>query len=190
MGVPCCLWLVSRRVCPALRGADASGRSAGRRGAAKATSAGTATPGAGDRIPETRAHGRVARGPGAGNPASPSAVPCEQEHPTVARIAFILTTCHEFEGVKVLSSVLKLHGHACDVFITSEEPDYYQAVLDWQPDVVGIYATSGQEAWGYHHIQRWKQALPHLKVVMGGPHPSHDLEPLYEREIVDATIKA
>jgi radical SAM superfamily enzyme YgiQ (UPF0313 family) len=108
----------------------------------------------------------------------------------VARIAFILTTCHEFEGVKVLSSVLKLHGHACDVFITSEEPDYHQAVLDWQPDVIGIYATSGQEAWGYDHILRWKRELPHLKVVMGGPHPSHDLEPLYERDIVDATVKA
>jgi anaerobic magnesium-protoporphyrin IX monomethyl ester cyclase len=108
----------------------------------------------------------------------------------VARIAFILTTCHEFEGVKVLSSVLKLHGHQCDAFITSEEADYYQAVLDYQPDVIGIYATSGQEAWGYHHIRRWKQELPHLKVVMGGPHPSHDLDPLNEREIVDATIKA
>ena len=39
-------------------------------------------------------------------------------------------------------------------------------------------------------VERWKKDLPHLKVVMGGPHPSHDLEPLYQREIVDATIKA
>ncbi|MCC6409884.1 MAG: B12-binding domain-containing radical SAM protein [Planctomycetes bacterium] len=107
----------------------------------------------------------------------------------MARIAFVLTTCHEFEGVKVLSSVLKKHGHQTDCFITSEERDYYQAVRDFEPDVVGIYATSGQEKWPYPYIRRWKKELPHLKVVMGGPHPSHDLEPLYERDVVDATTK-
>ena len=108
----------------------------------------------------------------------------------MARVAFVLTTCHEFEGVKVLSSVLKHHGHQADAFLTSEERDYHQAVLDYEPDVVGIYATTGQEAWPYPHIRRWKKALPHLKVVMGGPHPSHDLEPLEQRDVVDATIKA
>jgi len=108
----------------------------------------------------------------------------------MARVAFVLTTCHEFEGVKVLSSVLKHHGHQADAFLTSEEPDFYQSVLDWEPDVIGIYATSGQEAWPYPYIRRWKQALPHLKIVMGGPHPSHDLEPLDHAEVVDATIKA
>ncbi len=108
----------------------------------------------------------------------------------MARVAFILTTCHEFEGVKVLSSVLKHHGHTCDAFITSEERDYAGVVRDFEPDVIGIYATSGQEAWAYHHIRQWKRELPGLKVVMGGPHPSHDLEPLGERGVVDATIKA
>jgi len=107
----------------------------------------------------------------------------------MARVAFVLTTCHEFEGVKVLSSVLKHHGHQADAFLTSEEPDFERAVRDWRPDVVGIYATTGQEAWPYPYVRRWRRALPHLKVVMGGPHPSHDLDPLREPE-VDATIKA
>jgi radical SAM superfamily enzyme YgiQ (UPF0313 family) len=106
----------------------------------------------------------------------------------LARIAFIVTTCHEFEGVKVLSSVLKLHGHATDCFLSTEEDDFRQAVLDWRPDVIGVYATTGQEAWAYADIRAWRKALPHLKVVMGGPHPSHDLEPL-TREEVDATVK-
>ena len=78
----------------------------------------------------------------------------------MARVAFVLTTCHEFEGVKVLSSVLKLHGHAVDSFITSEERDYWQVVRDFEPDVIGIYATSGQEALPYPHIRRWKKELP------------------------------
>ena len=108
----------------------------------------------------------------------------------MARVAFVLTTCHEFEGVKVLSATLRQHGHVTDSFITSEEADYYQSVLDFEPDVIGIYATSGQEKWPYPYIKRWKKVLPHLKVVMGGPHPSHDLEPLDEVGIVDATIKA
>ncbi len=107
----------------------------------------------------------------------------------MARIAFIVTTCHEFEGIKVLSSTLKKHGHACDCFVRSEEKDFARAVLDWKPDVVGIYATTGQEAWCYDFIRGWKRSLRHLKVVMGGPHPSHDLEPLGSADVVDATIK-
>jgi anaerobic magnesium-protoporphyrin IX monomethyl ester cyclase len=107
----------------------------------------------------------------------------------MARVAFIVTTCHEFEGVKVLSSVLKKHGHVSDCFVRSEEKDFSKAVLDWEPDVVGIYATTGQEAWCYDAIRAWKRSLRHLKVVMGGPHPSHDLEPLSVADVVDATIK-
>ena len=73
--------------------------------------------------------------------------------------------------LKVLSSVLKQHGHQTDCFLSSEEPDYYQAVLDWQPDIVGVYATTGQEAWAHDHIVRWKKELPHLKAVMAGRTP-------------------
>ena len=51
----------------------------------------------------------------------------------MARIAFIVTTCHEFEGVKVLSSVLKTAGHQTDCFITSEERDFAGAVLRFEP---------------------------------------------------------
>lgn len=107
----------------------------------------------------------------------------------MARVAFIVTTCHEFEGIKVLSSILKKHGHVADCFLHSEEKDFYKAVLDWKPDVVGIYATTGQEAWPYPYIRGWKKELKHLKVVMGGPHPSHELEPLQHTDVVDATTK-
>ena len=100
----------------------------------------------------------------------------------LARIAFIVTTCHEFEGVKVLSSVLKLHGHQADCFITSEEKNFYKAVLDWKPDVIAVYVTTGQELWAHDYIRRWKQELSHLKAVFGGPHSSHD-EPARRREL-------
>ena len=111
------------------------------------------------------------------------------ENSTLARVAFIVTTCHEFEGIKVLSSVLKKHGHEADCFLHSEEKDFARSVLEWQPDVVGIYATTGQEAWPYEYIRGWKKELKHLKVVMGGPHPSHDREPLLHADVVDATTK-
>lgn len=107
----------------------------------------------------------------------------------MSRIAFVLTTCHEFEGVKVLSSVLKKHGHQTDAFITSEERDYFQSVADFRPDVIAIYATTGQHEWPYPYIRRWKKLNPKLKVVMGGPHPSHDLEPLEHADVIDATVK-
>ncbi|HKX45649.1 MAG TPA: radical SAM protein [Planctomycetota bacterium] len=108
----------------------------------------------------------------------------------MARIAFIVTTCHEFEGVKVLSSVLKQHGHQTDCFITAEEPDFHRVVEAWRPDVIGIYATTGQENWARPHVLEWKQQFRHLKVVMGGPHPSFDYEVLRDADYVDAVTKA
>ena len=84
----------------------------------------------------------------------------------MARIAFIVTTCHEFEGVKVLSSVLKAAGHQTDCFITSEERDFVGSVERWRPDVIGIYATTGQEDWARAHVHKWRRELPGLKVVM------------------------
>ena len=54
----------------------------------------------------------------------------------MARVAFIVTTCHEFEGVKVLSSVLKAAGHQTDCFITSEESDFRGTVARWRPDEI------------------------------------------------------
>jgi len=107
----------------------------------------------------------------------------------LARVAFVVTTCHEFEGIKVLSSLLRQHGHETDCFVTSEERDFDGAVADWEPDVVGVYATTGQEKWCYPHIASWRKKLKHLKVVIGGPHPSFDIELLRDEEYVDATTK-
>ena len=60
----------------------------------------------------------------------------------MARVAFIVTTCHEFEGIKAISATLKAHGHATDCFITSEERDFGRAVLDSDTGVVGLRAGS------------------------------------------------
>ena len=108
----------------------------------------------------------------------------------MARVAFVVTTCHEFEGIKVLSAMLKQRGHEANCFITAEESHFEKAVQDYEPDVVGIYASTGQETWALENVRNWRQALPHLKVVMGGPHPSFDKEILREEGYVDAIVKA
>lgn len=86
--------------------------------------------------------------------------------------------------------MLKQHGHQTDCFISTLDSDFHNTVLNWQPDVVGIYATTGQEGWARDHVLRWRKELPHLKVLMGGPHPSFDIEILHDQEYVDATCKA
>jgi len=107
----------------------------------------------------------------------------------LARVAFIVTTCHEFEGVKVLSATLKQAGHQTDCFITAEEKHFRRTVLDWKPDVIGMYATTGQEKWAHEDIRAWKKELRHLKVVQGGPHPSFDQDILLDADVIDATTK-
>lgn len=108
----------------------------------------------------------------------------------MARVAFVVTTCHEFEGIKVLCAMLKQRGHEADCFITAEEKDFEGAVGAYEPDVVGIYASTGQEKWALENVRVWRAALPHLKVVMGGPHPSFDPDILREEGYVDAIVKA
>ena len=108
----------------------------------------------------------------------------------MVRVAFIVTTCHEFEGIKVLSAMIKQRGWDADCFITSEEQDFHQAVLDYQPDVLGIYSTTGQENWALDLVRSWRKELTHLKVVMGGPHASFDANVLLEEDYVDAIVKA
>ncbi|MFT7671265.1 MAG: anaerobic magnesium-protoporphyrin IX monomethyl ester cyclase [Planctomycetota bacterium] len=108
----------------------------------------------------------------------------------MVRVAFVVTTCHEFEGIKVLSAMLKQRGHEADCFITAEEKNFEKAVLDYEPDVVGIYASTGQEKWAVDNVRAWRKALPHIKTVMGGPHPSFDAEILREDGYVDAIVKA
>ena len=49
--------------------------------------------------------------------------------PTIARVAFVLTTCHEFDDAKVLSSVLQQHGHVTYAYIAREEKVCYRAAL-------------------------------------------------------------
>ncbi|MBM3976198.1 MAG: radical SAM protein [Planctomycetes bacterium] len=107
----------------------------------------------------------------------------------MARVAFIVTTCHEFEGIKVLSATLKQHGHTTDCFLSTLERDFRRTVLDFKPDVIGMYATTGQERWAHDHIRAWKKEIRHLKVVQGGPHPSFDQDILLDAECIDATTK-
>ena len=83
----------------------------------------------------------------------------------------------------MLSAMLKQRGHDADCFITGEEPEFEKTVQDWQPDVVGVYSTTGQETWALEHVLAWRKELPHLKVVMGGPHASFDAEILREGEV-------
>ncbi len=108
----------------------------------------------------------------------------------MARVAFPVTTCHEFEGIKVLAAMLRTRGHQVQAFVTSEEPAFRRTVAAWRPDVIGLYATTGQETWARSHVLAWRQELAHLKVVMGGPHPSFDADILYDEEYVDAIVKA
>lgn len=105
----------------------------------------------------------------------------------MVRVAFPLNTTHEFEGIKVLSACLKDEGHETRVFLESEEKDLRGAVGEWGPDMVGLYATTGQHPWAYGHVRAWKAENRDLKVVMGGPHPSFEPEDaLAETDVIDA----
>lgn len=87
------------------------------------------------------------------------------------RIAFLQNLWHEYIGVVYLASLLKKHGHSCEVFIEAGERDLIGSVVAYKPDIIGFPCTTGSHQWVLGMAKKLKKKLNFLSVI-GGPHPT------------------
>src|SRR2546425_10933007 len=104
------------------------------------------------------------------------------------RVAFLQTLTTEMMGVMQVSAVLREAGHETRMFMDSREPNLVASVLAWEPDVVGVSIITGMHVWALHQCRQIKQAAPHVRIVLGGPHATFVPE-VVERPGVDAVVR-
>ena len=102
----------------------------------------------------------------------------------MARVAFIQNFWYQYLGVMYISSILKNENHSCEVFIAGGEKNLFDSVKKFNPDILGFYATTGNQKWILETCSRLKREL-NCKVVLGGPHPTFFPE-IIEDKNVDA----
>lgn len=90
----------------------------------------------------------------------------------------------EFHGVMHISSVLKKHGHTCDVLISSDISEITAFIKVQKPDIVGFSLMSGVHQWALMMAAGIKKVFPELKIVFGGVHPTYFPE-IIEKDPVD-----
>ena len=92
----------------------------------------------------------------------------------MARVLFIQTDWLEHLGTLYLSAVLKRGGHECSLLITHNSSKAVKAVLDYEPDIVAMSATTGSHYSVLEIGQAIKNQASSLKsqvlIALGGPH--------------------
>ena len=63
----------------------------------------------------------------------------------MGRIAFVQHSLLEKMSVMAISSILKKHGHVCDVFCLNGEKDIYKSLFDFKPDIVAYSMYIGEQ---------------------------------------------
>ncbi len=86
-------------------------------------------------------------------------------------------------GIMYLIATIKKAGHQSDVLLTNLEKNFFQAVKEYQPDVIGFSITSGSEEYYLELIKRLRVHVKFLAII-GGPHPTFFPE-IIEEECVD-----
>lgn len=86
----------------------------------------------------------------------------------MARIAFLQNSLLENLGVMSMSSVLKKKGHVIDVFCLEEEEDFYDAVVDFKPDIVACSLCIGEQENVFKILRKIKQIDKNIKTIIGG----------------------
>lgn len=86
-----------------------------------------------------------------------------------------------------LSAVLKKADHTVDLLIESGEKDPLAQVKTFNPDLVGMYCTTGDHVWALDFAQKIK-SVSSAKVILGGPHPTFFPE-IIEHEAIDLVCR-
>lgn len=90
----------------------------------------------------------------------------------MARIAFVQEKLLEKIGIMSISAVLKKHGHECEVFCKETDADYLQAIVGYNPDVVGCGITTYEQKFALSAMAKVKKTNSRIITILGGHHPT------------------
>ncbi|MEQ8625208.1 MAG: radical SAM protein [Vicingaceae bacterium] len=89
----------------------------------------------------------------------------------MAKILFLQNMDYEFVGPMYLSSMLKKHGHECDLAIGHNLMDFESRIASFNPDFVGFSIMSGSHSWALKMAREIKKSFG-TKNIFGGAHPT------------------
>lgn len=88
----------------------------------------------------------------------------------MAKIVFLQQLPEEWLGVMYLSSMLKSHGHQCDIYVERlEGKDFLQKVISGAPDLVAFSCLTCDYPWALQKAAAVKKESTPL-IIMGGTH--------------------
>ncbi len=89
----------------------------------------------------------------------------------MAKLLFLQNMDYEFVGPMYLSSMLKPHGHQCDLSIGHKLEDFAQKIEEFKPDFVGFSIMSGSHSWALKMARAIKERFG-IQNIFGGAHPT------------------
>jgi len=99
------------------------------------------------------------------------------------RILFILENVyHEYCGPMILSAVLKREGHVVDCLCEQHDPDIYEGVKLFNPDMVAFSTTTGFHK-HYLEIARKIKKQQNVLTIFGGPHSTFFPDIIYDEAV-------
>ncbi|HUT54500.1 MAG TPA: radical SAM protein [bacterium] len=88
----------------------------------------------------------------------------------MANVLFIQNNYFNWLGPMWISAVLKRHGHQARLVTVFSEAQVRRAVRRIKPDLVGMHTLTGAHRFSLRAAAAAKEALPGVKVILGGPH--------------------
>jgi len=105
----------------------------------------------------------------------------------MAKMLFIQNMDYEFMGPMYISSMLKTHGHECDLVIGHKLEDFEEVIQNFSPDIIGFSIMSGSHSWARKVAGEIKKKFD-IPTIFGGAHPTFFPEFIKE-EGVDFMIR-
>ena len=100
----------------------------------------------------------------------------------MAKLLFLQNIDYEFLGPMYISSMLKNHGHECELALGHTLEDFEEKIEKFQPDLVGFSIMSGSHYWGKNMAGKIKEKYG-IRNIFGGAHPTFFKEFINEPEV-------
>ncbi|WP_431165830.1 B12-binding domain-containing radical SAM protein [Tenacibaculum halocynthiae] len=100
----------------------------------------------------------------------------------MAKLLFSQNMDYEFVGPMYISSMVKKHGHECDLEIGHELIYFEEVIQKINPDIIGFSIMSGSHNWGRKIAKEFKKKY-NITTLFRGAHPTFSPEFIKEKSV-------